>query len=200
MPIDKSYLAKHGQTWRVQVAVPTAVQSILGAKVLFASTKTDSLSLANLRKHPLIHALKSRIKDAQRELRRQGKAPDPLVAEGLEWRIAIREDDEHGQADYALSVRLDEVEAKEGPGRAGMLAAIATGRGTPITGLVDDYLREKAFRPRQAHEYRTTIAAFAGWLPERAGLPPTVESVSLLATPGAPEGHCGACLGARGPR
>jgi hypothetical protein len=51
MPIDKSYLAKHGPSWRVQVAVPKALQPVLKAKVLFASTKTDSLALANLRKH-----------------------------------------------------------------------------------------------------------------------------------------------------
>jgi hypothetical protein len=39
MPIDKSYLAKHGPSWRVQVAVPKALQSIVGASVLFARIK-----------------------------------------------------------------------------------------------------------------------------------------------------------------
>ena len=48
MPIDKSYLAKHGPSWRVQVAVPKDLQPILKAKVLFASTKTDSLALGCL--------------------------------------------------------------------------------------------------------------------------------------------------------
>jgi hypothetical protein len=52
MPIDKSYLAQHGPSWRVQVAVPKALQPILKAKVLFASTKTDSLALANPRSMP----------------------------------------------------------------------------------------------------------------------------------------------------
>src|SRR5580704_19290392 len=90
MPIDKSYLAQHGPSWRVQVAVPKALQPILKAKVLFASTKTDSLALANLRKHALIHTLKERIGAAKIELRKQGRGqPDPLTTEALEWKAAL---------------------------------------------------------------------------------------------------------------
>jgi hypothetical protein len=86
MSIDKSYLALHGNVWRVQVAVPVAVQSIVGTKVLFASTHTDSLSLASLRKHRLIDQLKSRIEAAKRQLRGQGRATNPLLSEAAEWR------------------------------------------------------------------------------------------------------------------
>ena len=178
MPIDKSYLAQHGNTWRVQVAVPKHLRGVLGTSVLFASTKTDSLALANLRKHPLIHDLKGRIKAAEGELRRQGKgAPDALVSEALEWKAALR-DAEDEQTDYALSVRLDEIEEREGETRAAQVAAIATGRGTPISALVEDYLHEKAFRPRQAHEYRRTLLAFEGWLVEKVKLAGTVEAVT----------------------
>jgi integrase len=180
VPIDKSYLALHGHTWRVQVAVPERLRGVLGTSVLFASCKTDSLSLANLRKHPLIHALKARIKAAEGELRKAGKGqPDPLITEALEWKDALRDDDEDERGiDYALSARLDEIAEREGETRAAQLAAIATGRGTPISALIDDYLREKAFRPRQAHEYRRTLRAFEGWLMEDAKLPGTVEAVT----------------------
>jgi integrase len=65
-----------------------------------------------------------------------------------------------------------------GAPQAATLAAIATGRGTPISSLVEDYLREKAFRPRQAHEYARTIRGFEGWLQEEAKLAGTVESVT----------------------
>src|SRR5271155_4634851 len=105
MPIDKSYLAQHGNTWRVQVAVPKHLRGVLGTSVLFASTKTDSLTLANLRKHPLIHTLKARIRAADGELRKQGKgAPDPLLAEALEWKAALRDADDDEQLSYAFSV------------------------------------------------------------------------------------------------
>jgi integrase len=43
---------------------------------------------------------------------------------------------------------------------------------------VEDYLREKAFRPRQAHEYGRAIRGFEGWLQEEAKLAGTVESVT----------------------
>ena len=133
MPIDRSYLAQHGNrgTYRVQVWVPKHLRPILGSSMLFASCKTDSLSLANLRKHKLIHELKARIKDAEGELRKHARdAPmDPLVTEALEWRAAIRDDDtgaEEGvtpDAEYALSVRLDEVERTQGETRAGCQSA-----------------------------------------------------------------------------
>jgi integrase len=81
----------------------------------------------------------------------------------------------------ALSYRLDEIERAMGEPRAATLAAIAWGQGTPISALVEDYLREKAFRPRQAHEYARTIRGFEGWLQEEAKLAGTVESVTRRA-------------------
>jgi integrase len=182
MPIDKSYLRQHGNTWRVQVAVPKHLRPIIGTSVLFASTKTDSLALANLRKHPLIHTLKGRIKAAEGELRKQGRGrPDPITTEALEWKAALAASDDGGPYDpveAALSYRLDEIERTMGESQAGTLAAIARGQGTPISALVEDYLREKAFRPRQAHEYSRTIRGFEGWLREEAKLAGTVESVT----------------------
>jgi hypothetical protein len=185
MPIDKSYLAKHGPSWRVQVAVPKALQPILKAKVLFASTKTDSLALADLRKHALIHTLKGRIEAAKRELRKQERSagrgqPDPLTAEALEWKAALAAStgEPYDPVQDALSYRLDEIERAIGEPQAATLAAIAWGQGTPISALVDDYLREKGFRPRQAHEYARTIRGFEGWLQEEAKLAGTVESVT----------------------
>jgi hypothetical protein len=77
MPTDHSYLARHGNVWRVQVAVPAKVQPILGAKVLFASTRTDSLSLANLRKHALIHTLKFPHRGSQATTQRAGAGGQP---------------------------------------------------------------------------------------------------------------------------
>jgi integrase len=65
-----------------------------------------------------------------------------------------------------------------GEPQAATLAAIATGQGTPISSLIEDYLREKAFRPRQAREYGRAIRAFEGWLQEEAELAGTVEAVT----------------------
>jgi integrase len=73
---------------------------------------------------------------------------------------------------------LDELERTKGEPQAATLAAIAYGKGTPISALVEDYLREKNFRPRQAHEYGRTIRGFEGWLQEEAKLAGTVEAVT----------------------
>jgi len=181
MPIDKSYLALHGPSWRVQVAVPKALQPVLKAKVLFASTHTDSLALANLRKHALIHTLKERISAAKKELRKQGRGQsDPLITEALEWKAALAAStgEPYDPVQDALSYRLDEIERAIGEPQAATLAAIAWGQGTPISALVDDYLREKAFRPRQAHEYARTIRGFEGWLQTEGKLAGTVETVT----------------------
>jgi hypothetical protein len=137
MPIDKSYLAKHGPSWRVQVAVPKALQPIIGASVLFASTKTDSLALANLRKHALIHTLKERIRAAKGDLRKQGRGqPDPLTSEALEWKAALAAStgEPYDPVQDALSYRLDEIEQTMGEPQAATLAAIATGQPTSRIG------------------------------------------------------------------
>ena len=54
-----SYLAWHGQQWRVQVAVPARLRSIIEAAVLFHPLHTDSLAIANRVKHRHIAALKA---------------------------------------------------------------------------------------------------------------------------------------------
>ncbi len=184
---DKSYLELHGKSWRVQVRVPSKLVEFIGTTKLVTPLHTDSLAVANLRKHKAIHDLKQQLAKAALELRGRGKqAVDPLAEEGLEWRAAFKAEADAGDGGpdspdnvaHALDWRVEELKASEGEDKASMLALIATGRGTPISLLIDDYLREKAFRPRQAHEYRRTIRGFETWLVSSAKLPGTVETVT----------------------
>jgi hypothetical protein len=184
MPLDKSYLALHGNVWRVQVAVPMAVQSIVGAKVLFASTHTDSLSLANLRKHKLIHDLKGRIEAAKRQLKGQGRVDNPLLAEAAEWRKALAGEASSylgepiaiGDIEGAYSARVDELVEKEGPAAARTVSSIAHGA-TPIMPLADDWLALKVtLKPRQRLDYRRAVSKFEAWLLSK-GIAPTVDAV-----------------------
>jgi integrase len=185
LPIDKSYLALHGNVWRVQVAVPVAVQSIVGAKVLFASTHTDSLSLASLRKHRLIDQLKGRIEAAKRQLKGQGRVDNPLLAEAAEWRKALAgeatsylgEPIAIGDIEGAYFARMDELVEKEGPTAARTLSSIAHGA-APIMPLADDWLALKVtLKPRQRLDYRRAVAKLEAWLLSK-GIPPTVDGVS----------------------
>jgi integrase len=180
-----SYLARHGNVWRVQVAVPVAVQGIIGAKVLFASTRTDSLSLATVRKHALIHTLKSRIEAAKRQLKGQGRIDNPLLAEAAEWRNALAGEASSylgepiaiGDIEGAFFARMEEVIEKDGAAAARTLASIAHGA-TPIMPFADDWLALKVtLKPRQRLDYRRAVSKFEAWLLSKA-LEPTVGAVT----------------------
>jgi hypothetical protein len=189
MPLDKSYLALHGHTWRVQVAVPKAQVQIIGTKVLFASTHTDSLSLANLHKHALIHTLKGRIEAAKRQLRGQGRADNPLLAEATEWRKALAgeatsylgEPIAIGDIEGAYFARMDELVEKEGPTAARTVSSIAHGA-APIMPLADDWLALKTtLKPRQRLDYRRAVGKLEAWLLSK-GIEPTVDAVTKRVT------------------
>jgi len=182
---QRSYLAWHGAQWRVQVAVPRRLRGIVGAAVLFHPLHTDSLALANRDKHRHIHALKERIKAAEGELRRRKAEPDALVSEALQWREAFKDEAEAGDGgpyaphdvSTALEARYDELVRAEGTARADTLAAIATGRATPLVPLADRWLEGKAMKARQRLGYRLAAGKLEAWLMS-AGHPPTIEAVT----------------------
>jgi hypothetical protein len=92
MPLDTTYLVKHGQQWLVQVIVPRHLRLILGKAKLVAPLRTDSLALASREKHRHVHEFKQMIAAAELEARRKAKqTPDPLVAEALTWRRVIED-------------------------------------------------------------------------------------------------------------
>ena len=77
----------------------------------------------------------------------------------------------------ALEHRYDELVKSEGEQRASSLARVATGKETPITILVEDWLTERAMRPRQSLDYRRAVTKLTTWLATE-GHPPTVEGVT----------------------
>jgi len=171
-----SYLHWHGQQWRVQLAVPARLREAIGCAVLYHPLHTDSLAIAERTKHRAIAALKDRLAVAEGELKRKAGG-DPLALEGLDWREALKSDDEHRQVDYALSARLDEVERREGEDRAAMLAQVAYGRATPIGPLADQWLTEKPLKAKQKLDYRRAVAKLEGWMAGK-GLPPTLQAIT----------------------
>jgi hypothetical protein len=84
---DRSFLQWHGQSWRVQVAVPARLREAIGCAVLYHPLHTDSLAVANREKHKHVHLLKKRIEETARR-----PADDPLVTEALQWREAAGEE------------------------------------------------------------------------------------------------------------
>jgi integrase len=184
-PLDTAYLYQHGRQWIVRVKVPDRLKPILKVSKLVVPLHTDSLALANRDKHKHVHLLKQRLADAELELRRvdraNGKLPamDPLVAEGLDWMTSLAESsgEPYDPVQDALSARLDEIERKEGETRAGLLATIAHGRGTPLGPMADQWLEVKPLKPRQQLDYRRGVTKLEKWMMAK-GLTPTIEATT----------------------
>ncbi len=57
------------------------------------------------------------------------------------------------------------------------MVGVAAGKETPLQVLIDDWLTERAMRPRQAIDYRRAVTKLTTWL-AASGHPPTVEGVT----------------------
>src|ERR1700733_5483758 len=139
-----SYLHWHGQSWRVQLAVPARLKEAIGCAVLYHPLHTDSLAIAERTKHRAIATLKDRLTAAEGALKRRAGG-DPLLLEGLDWRQSFKDeaqrasDDDEGYVSTALEARWEEVAKAHGEAKADMLASIATGRATPLGPLADQW-------------------------------------------------------------
>ena len=181
--LDTNHLEFVGRSYRCQMAVPHRLRTIVGKAKLVRTLKTDSLATANLRKLPVLHEFRKALEEADRKLRGQG--PDALMAEALGWRDAFTLEAKQGDGgpsapDYvstALEARYDEVARDEGEGRAEALRLVATGRQTPLAALIDDWMAERAMKPRQVLDYRRAVNKLTTWL-TTSGHPPTVEAVT----------------------
>src|SRR5277367_4635493 len=87
-----SYLHWHGQSWRVQLAVPARLREAIGCAVLYHPLRTDSLAIAERTKHRAIATLKDRLIKAEAAVRRSSGG-DPLTLEAIDWQAALKDAD-----------------------------------------------------------------------------------------------------------
>ncbi len=189
--MDRRYLEWHGQQWRVQVKVPEKARPILGKSRLVRPLHTDSLAVANRLKHRVVAELQEEIARALLEARRRDKQDaDQLTEEAFSWRADIEaekersdNEDENGVPEGGvvwrlISERAEEIEKKEGAGRASYFYKVASGLETPVTSLVDAWLAERInMKPRQHIDYRRAVSKFASWLSDTK-LPGSIEAVN----------------------
>jgi integrase len=191
MPNDTRYLEKHGQQWRVSIAVPTALQQAFGKKNLKHPLGTDSLELANEWKGEHVTRFKRMIRDA-----RNGKSPekykvDPIITEALQLRSERDEEADalqFGDLDHLQRIRAitpdwiehsaEQIEQTEGWQRAAQFKAIAMGEATPVISMVDTFLTEQPFKPRQKRDYRRAVEKFDAWC-NRKRLTAAIEETDL---------------------
>ena len=185
---DKSFLILRGTTWLVSVKVPAHLRSIVGKAHIRQTTGTDSLARANAIKHGIIQALKSGLTEAQRVRQEQsGGARRSRIQEAMEWRHDLLRAQEAERQDHfedaldittsLLADRAEEIAERDGMAQAKEFHAIATGKATPISTLVDSWLAERPMKPRQTTDYRRAVSKFTEWL-SAGNHPAGIEQVS----------------------
>jgi integrase len=188
--VDKRFLERHGQQWRVVVPVPRNLQQKLGKTKLKKSLKTDSLMIANRLKGEVVRELQSQIYAAE-----HGDLNDPIVQEALrlreilagEWRPKVKEDIRDGIIEKAEDIQGQPLKQDMITGeyifdpqreqRADLFFQIATGEGTPLTLLVAQYHSQVVLKERTKGDGERALRYLQEWC-QAKGVRPTVETLT----------------------
>lgn len=182
MPRPPHYrnLELRGNTYSVTVEVPPSLRSIIGAKRLRKTTGETEKGRAVLKRNAILHELRERIAKA-RQVQEHGEGKS-ATAEALAWQRELGEArTKNPQAlddlEPALADRSEAIEKARGLPAAKAFYDIATGKATPLTVHLEDWLREKAYKARQEVEFRKEVKGLAEWLAAQ-GIGEAVESVT----------------------
>ncbi len=182
------FLEKRRLRWYVVLDVPADVRAIIGKDRLVASTKTEDLSIAMVRRDAKLREWRGLIAEARRA------NSDPLLAEALEIRNSPLDlyavgraagedpDDPYAYGSEELksdliASRAERIEATHGEAQALAFAAIASGKDDTIRSMFDQWQREGHVQPKERANRETVIKVFLAWLTAKKVVP-TVRSVS----------------------
>ncbi|MER8422050.1 tyrosine-type recombinase/integrase [Mesorhizobium sp. M1329] len=168
MAISRQYLEWHGQQWRVRVKVPARVRDILGRGKLTHPLHTPDLREANERKWPIVARLKGIIAAAEKAL----GSNDPVEAEALRLRLDNKDED----AQEAITLRAQQLEAIHGEDRAKAFYDLASGKVTPLDHHVDDFLKHQGYRLKSEGDFRRALGWLEDWLRD-SNRPVALEAV-----------------------
>lgn len=187
---NTQYLELQRGKWRVTVSVPKAVQKKIGKTRLKQSLNTDSLSIANQLKWPIVREFQSIIASAHKpetdiraiaeELRRQrSKAAcdiDALEIEaGISQTIDILLGQEIGTYTDPNTGEEEPVYAPEAVQRVQEFKAVLHGQATPLSEYHDQYMSQLTVKPRTKADDKRAIALLERWCSEQ-GIPPYLQS------------------------
>lgn len=183
---DTRFLQMHGRQWRVVVPVPRALIAAVGLKHLKQGLKTDSLTVAQVKRWAVVAKLKQEI-DA-RAANAASANDNPLLKEALEWQEIVKVNewlDRRGELDpeietqlrTVIEMRTNKVETEHGKLRALEFTGIATGQATPLLLQFDRWLNESGRKERTKVEDRYALKLLADWA-TKGGWPQTVEGIT----------------------
>ena len=176
--MDTLHLQQRHQTWYVVVEVPRELRPYLGRRFI-RSLKTTDLREARQRRHAVVAEFQARM-EAERRKHSVDIGPPGSLQRALAWRQDIREARQEGREEHASHFEvLVEDEARELGSEAGQDAQsaywnIATGRGTPLSQLIEPWLRESSTTAKTKAQRQADIARLLAW----AGGEVLVESFS----------------------
>jgi integrase len=196
MGLDKKYLERHGNQWRVQMKVPERLREIVGKTKLMRPLHTDSLAVANKDRWPVVEEFRKALRDAERALQQKaGNAADPIVQEALEWRgcyqFAKDNPDKDAEFDHAgemiadgvramashIDDRTIEISERHGSSAASLFNRVALGKATPVRLLVHDWLSEAPIKARTKLDNRRAVTKLEAYLADNKK-PGTIEHIT----------------------
>lgn len=181
---DRQYLEEHRGKWRVSVAVPKALQTRLGASRLKHPLNTDSLTIANQLKWPIVNEIRARIAEAAAA--DGGGDLRSIAAEFHRQRQRAATDSELDAIDTGIAVTIDAVLGKPigvdvdpitgeeeplfDPGKAKQaqrFARMVDGKATPFDELHGQYMGQLQVKPRTKADDERAIKLLKRWCDEQ---------------------------------
>ena len=185
MAQDRKYLEQRDGVWWTQVAVPVKARPYIDGskKLLRACLKTRDLTRANEEKGEHVTRFKRAIRAA---MLRAGKSDTvgTLERKALNWRKP-----ERSGMEMVLSSVVEEMSEEDGMGfdeneefelsdRAANYLAIASGKATPVSLLLDDFIKSyRGRKSRTVEARRHAIMSLTKWLRQEK-LPSNLEEVT----------------------
>lgn len=176
---DRRHLRLCGLKWHVIVAVPHALRSICGASQLKRSLHTDSLTLAQKLRWPVLEGFKQIIEIARRSGNRQSTVPLSaeacLMSAAAKWAPEVQRDDRllaSGELDpeavvphrEMLEMHVEEiVKPKHGLRLAQKFFGIASGIATPLGLHHEDWLGELTSNDDTKDDHRLALRELTAW-------------------------------------
>ncbi len=177
---DLRYLEKHGKQYRAKLDVPRKLREIVGKAALKKALGTDSLTEAQR----LRWSARGELQKQLHEIVKKAKAAphDPIVAEALKTKAFLATphlDPEQREliTDHVHWERREQIEREHGKATAEQFFNIATGRSTPITVHIDQWMTDLDghVKPRTLKHYADAVRHLAAFAAEH-DLPQTLEA------------------------
>lgn len=171
-------MERRRSSWYVWIDVPPSLRETIGRRRLRKTTGTTDVVLARLKRGAILTELRGRI-EAARTQATWGEHGGAMGKALLLKDALAAEKDFNAQQDITLeAVEIaEDIERKQGHEAAKQFYAVATGKATPLTLHLEEWLLERGYRERQQADFRNWVKHLAEWLGTQGHMS-TLEAVT----------------------